>query len=112
MYKTRLYLMDQLITSKNPSQAPKLLVQDSTVDHEKWLGIWALPYETLLLGKVKHIPNVTAKIYHNEEHINKELGRTDIFLGADFIPVLPATYLLNQKYFKLPETTYIMILNP
>jgi hypothetical protein len=109
MYKNRLYLMDQLITVNNPAQAPKLLVQDSLVNHETWLGIWALPYETLLLAKVKHIPNVTARIYRNEETVNKELHRTDIFLGADFIPVLPASYLLNQKYFALPEERYVEV---
>ncbi len=112
MYKKRLYLMDQLITVKNPSGKAKLLIQDSTVNHDEWLGIWALPYETLLLSKVKKIPNTTARIYHNEEHINKELHRTDIFLGADFIPVLPASYLLNQKHFRLPEETYTLIEQP
>lgn len=109
MYRKRQQLMQQLITEKNPARAPKLLMQDSAVDHEKWLAIWALPYETLLLGKVLEVPNVTARIYRNEESVNKELGRPDIFLGADFIPPLPATYLLNQQYFKLEEKPYLPI---
>lgn len=107
MYRKRQELMQQLITEKNPTKAPKLLLQDSMVDHEKWLAIWALPYETLLMSKVLGIPNVTARIYRNEEAINKELGRPDIFLGADFMPPLPATYLLNQRYFKLEEKPYL-----
>lgn len=111
MYSKRLYLMDQLITEKNPGKS-KLLIQDSTVNHDEWLGIWALPYETLLLSKLKGIPHVSAKIYRNEDHINKELNRTDIFLGADFIPVLPASYLLNQKEFKLKEEQYFLIEKP
>lgn len=106
MYAKRLWLMDRLITERNPAGAPKLIVQDSTVNHEEWLGIWALPYETLLMSKVKGIPNTTARIYRNEEHINKELQRDDIFLGADFIPVLPDTVLLNRKYFRLEKGTY------
>jgi len=111
MYSKRLYLMDQLITQKAAGHS-KLLIQDSTVNHDEWLGIWALPYETLLLSKVKSIPNVSARIYKNDASINKELYRTDIFLGADFIPVLPANYLLNQKVFPLKEETYYIIEKP
>ncbi len=111
MYSKRLYLMDQLITEKAEGHS-KLLIQDSTVNHDEWLGIWALPYETLLLSKVKSIPNVSARIYKNDASINKELYRTDIFLGADFIPVLPANYLLNQKVFPLKEETYYIIEKP
>lgn len=109
MYHKRQELMQQLITERNPAKAPKLLMQDSAVDHEKWLAVWALPYETLLLGKVLDVPNVTARVYRNEASVNKELGRADIFLGADFIPPLPATYLLNQRYFKLEEKPYLPI---
>lgn len=108
MYKKRMYLTDQLITTRSEGKS-KLLIQDSLVNHEEWLGIWALPYETLLLSSVKGIPNVTAKIYHNEEQINKELHRSDIFLGADFIPVLPASYLIKNKLFKLKEEPYYCI---
>jgi hypothetical protein len=111
MYKKRLYLMDQLITTKSEGHT-KLLIQDSSINHEEWLGIWALPYETLLMSKVKGIPDVSARIYKNDSTINKELHRTDIFLGADFIPVLPASYLLNQKVFRLKEETYYTIENP
>ncbi len=111
MYSKRLYLMDQLITQKADGHS-KLLIQDSTVNHDEWLGIWALPYETLLLSKVKDMPNVSARIYRNEDNINKELHRTDIFLGADFIPVLTAEYLLNQKVFPLKEETYYIIEKP
>ena len=111
MYSKRLYLMDQLITEKAEGHS-KLLIQDSTVNHDEWLGIWALPYETLLLSKVKDIPNVSARIYRNDSTINKELHRTDIFLGADFIPVLTAEYLLNQKVFPLKEETYYIIDKP
>jgi hypothetical protein len=111
MYQKRLYLMDQLITQKAEGHS-KLLIQDSTVNHEEWLGVWALPYETLLLSKVKGIPDVSARIYKNDSTINKELHRTDIFLGADFIPVLPASYLLNQKVFKLRVETYYTIEKP
>ena len=111
MYQKRLYLMDQLITKKSDGHS-KLLIQDSTVNHEEWLGVWALPYETLLLSKVKGIPEVSARIYKNDSTINKELYRTDIFLGADFIPVLPANYLLNQKVFPLKEETYYIIEKP
>lgn len=112
MYEKRLYLMDRLITEKNPSKANKLLIQDSTVNHDEWLGIWALPYETILLSKVKGMPSTTAKIYNNEDRINKELNRDDIFLGADFIPVLPADYLIRYKEFKIPNQKYVVIPNP
>ena len=47
-----------------------------------------------------------------KESINKELNRTDIFLGADFFPVLPATYMLNQAYFKLEEKAYLPVKSP
>lgn len=112
MYSKRLYLMDRLITEKNPLHANKLIVQDSTINHDEWLGIWALPYETILLSKVKNLPVTTAKIYHNEEHINKELHRKDIFLGADFIPVLPENYLLRYAGFRIPDQPYTEIRNP
>lgn len=112
MYEKRLYLLDRLITEKNPSKANKLLIQDSTVNHEEWLGVWALPYETILLSKIKGMPSTTAKIYHNEENINKELKRDDIFLGADFIPVLPEDYLIRYKEFKIPDQKYILVPNP
>lgn len=111
MYQKRLYLMDQLITQKAEGHS-KLLIQDSTVNHEEWLGIWALPYETLLLSKVKGIPEVSARIYKNDSTINKELHRKDIFLGADFIPVLPASYLLNKSVFQLKDETYYTIEKP
>ena len=74
-------------------------------------GTWALPYETLLLSKIKKIPKTTIRVYKNEPKINKELNRNDIFLGADFMAVLPATYLLNQNYFELEKTTYLIITN-
>ncbi len=108
MYSKRLYLMDQLITVKNPGKS-KLLINDSLVNHEEWLGVWALPYETLLLSKVKGIPDVTAKIYKGEPNIEKEIYRKDIFLGADFIPVLPASFLLNQEVYHLKDEPYYKI---
>lgn len=111
MYQKRLYLMDQLITKKADGHS-KLLIQDSTVNHEEWLGVWALPYETLLLSKVKGIPEVSARIYKNDSTINKELHRKDIFLGADFIPVLPASYLLNKSVFHLKDERYYAIEKP
>lgn len=111
MYQKRLYLMDQLIIQKAEGHS-KLLIQDSTVNHEEWLGVWALPYETLLLSKVKGIPDVSARIYKNDSTINKELHRTDIFLGADFIPVLPASYLLNKSVFRLKDEKYYAIEKP
>ncbi|MCC6817690.1 MAG: hypothetical protein IT245_02190 [Bacteroidia bacterium] len=111
MYQKRLYLMDRLITSKNPGKS-KIIIQDSVVNHDEWLGIWALPYETLLLSKVKGLQPITAKIYHNEDYINKELHRDDIFLGADFIPVLPSSFLLNKKIFALKTEKYWEITNP
>ncbi|HEY1044852.1 MAG TPA: hypothetical protein VGF79_00340 [Bacteroidia bacterium] len=112
MYEKRLYLIDRLITEKNPSKANKLLLQDSTVNHDEWLGVWALPYETILLSKIKGMPSTTAKIYNNEERINKELNRDDIFIGADFIPVLPMDYLIRYKEFKIPNQKYIPVPNP
>lgn len=112
MYQKRLWLMDRLITAKNPEHLPKLLLNDSSVNHEEWLGIWALPYETLLLSKIKGMPATTAKIYHGEDHIQKELYRPDIFLGADFIPVLPDTALLNRRYFDLEDKPYRLIPDP
>lgn len=105
MYKKRLYLMDQLITVKNQGYS-RLILQDSTVNHDEWLGIWALPYESILLSKVKNIPVVTAKIYHNEESINKELYRKDIFIGADFIPVLPDTFLIKNPVLRPKQDLY------
>lgn len=111
MYQKRLYLMDRLICEKNEGHS-KLLIQDSTVNHDEWLGIWALPYETILLSAVKKMPIVTAKIYHNEETINKELGRKDIFLGADFIPVLTTDYLIKNPKLKPLEETYHAIEKP
>lgn len=106
MYTNRLNQMTELITTKNPDNHRKLIIQDSTVNHDIWLGIWALPYETILLSKDKKMPSTTAKIYHNEESINKELNRKDIFLGADFIPVLPENYLIKYKGFHIPDQKY------
>ena len=97
--------MDQLITVKNQGYS-RLILQDSTVNHDEWLGIWALPYESILLSKVKNIPVVTAKIYHNEESINKELYRKDIFIGADFIPVLPDTFLIKNPVLRPKQDLY------
>lgn len=111
MYSKRLYLIDQLITVNNPGKS-KLLINDSMVNHEEWLGVWALPYETLLLSKIKGIPDVTAKIYKGEPNIEKEIYRKDIFLGADFIPVLPASFLLNQKVYQLKDEPYFKLEKP
>lgn len=112
MYSKRIYLMDRLITEKNPEGHGKILLHDSTVNHEEWLGIWALPYETILLSKVKNIQVVSAKIYHGEESIERELDRKDIFLGADFIPVLPESYLIRWEEFHIPDQRYIKIDGP
>lgn len=105
MYQKRMYLMDDLITVKNEGKS-KLILQDSMVNHEEWLGIWALPYESILLSKVKKLPPVTAKIYHNEKQINKELYRKDIFIGADFIPVLPDTFLIRNPELRPKQDLY------
>jgi hypothetical protein len=109
MYTKRLNLMNELITIKNPENHRKLILQDSSINHDIWLGIWALPYETILLSKDKNMPTTTAKIYHNEESINKELDRDDIFLGADFIPVLPENYLIKYEGFHIPNQKYHLI---
>jgi hypothetical protein len=106
MYTQRLKLMKELITNKNFENHNKLILQDSSINHDIWLGIWALPYETILLSKDLNISTTTAKIYHNEESINKELHRDDIFLGADFIPVLPESYLIKYKDFHIPKQKY------
>lgn len=108
-YTTRYKIIENILVNESKQNQHKLIIQDSLVNHDIWLGTWALPYETLLMSKVLKIPNSSIRIYKNEEQINKELQRTDLFLGADFIPPLPATYLLNQKYFKLSEEKYIVI---
>jgi hypothetical protein len=105
-YTYRYHLIEKILLAESKIKQNKIIIQDSLVNHDIWLGTWALPYETLLMGKVMKIPNSSIRIYKNEEIINKELNRTDLFLGADFIPPLPATYLLNQKYFKLSEQKY------
>ncbi len=106
-YNTRYKMIENILVKESKKNHHKLIIQDSLVNHDIWLGTWALPYETLLMGKVLKIPNSSIRINKNEKSINKELQRTDLFLGADFIPPLPAAYLLNQKYFKLPEEKYI-----
>jgi hypothetical protein len=108
-YTKRYEIIENILVSESKTNRHKLIIQDSLVNHDIWLGTWALPYETLLMSKVLEIPNSSIRIYKNEESINKEINRTDLFLGADFIPPLPASYLLNQKYFKLFEEKYIAI---
>jgi hypothetical protein len=105
-YTNRYKIVENILVRESTINHHKVLIQDSLVNHDIWLGTWALPYETLLMSKVLNIPNSSIRIYKNEEAINKELYRTDLFLGADFIPPLPANYLLNQKYFKLSEEKY------
>lgn len=107
VYMVRYKLLDDLISKQNSGSTSKLLILDSTIDHSKWQSTWALPYESLLLCKIKNLPNTTAKVYHNEEAINKELYRKDIFLGADFFPVLPTKKVLNEKFFRLEEVLYV-----
>ncbi|NQW43153.1 MAG: hypothetical protein HQ463_06945 [Bacteroidetes bacterium] len=110
IYINRYEALDKLLT-QNYTKNNKLLINDSLINHEEMQGTWALPYETLLLSKIKKIPKTTIRVYKNEPNINKELNRNDIFLGADFMAVLPATYLLNQNYFELEKTTYLIITN-
>ena len=108
-YTKRYKIIENILVSESTINHHKLLIQDTLVNHDIWLGTWALPYETLLMSKVLKVPNSSIRIYKNEESINKELKRTDLFLGADFIPPLPANYLLNQNFFELFEEKYIEI---
>ena len=105
-YTKRYQIVEEIVKGESLRNHHKIIIQDSLINHDIWLGTWALPYETLLISKILNQPNTTVRIYKNEDQINKELYRTDLFLGADFIPPLPATYLLNQKYFKLPNQLY------
>ncbi len=105
-YVKRIQRMDALITKENPLNSSKILYSDSCMNYLDWGITWALPYETLLLSKIDGIRNTSVRIYKNEPNIQKELYRTDIFLGADFMSVLPSKDLLNEKYFRLRDEPY------
>ncbi len=110
IYKNRIVAINNLLTVKNIPNASKLLIQDSTVDFNLWQNTWALPYETLLYSKVNCKKTMTAKMYNNEESINKELYRDDIFLSADFFPVDIPNWQLNSHYFILEKSKYVLII--
>lgn len=65
------------------------------------IGIWTLPYETLILSRLKYNQTVTVFGTLNAQDKLKAIGLENVFLGADFFPPLPiAKIQFNEKYFK------------
>jgi hypothetical protein len=65
------------------------------------VGIWTLPYETLMLSRLKFEQTVTVFGASNAQDKLMEIGDENVFLGADFFPPLPLEKLhFNEKYFK------------
>ena len=64
------------------------------------IGIWSLPYETLMLSRLKS--NKSISIFPALSAQNKliEIGAKNVFLGADFFPPIPINELrFNKVYF-------------
>ncbi len=109
IFQKRVYLLDELITIKNPNSQPKLLVHDSTINHEEWLGTWALPYESILLSKIKNMPTITAKVIHLQNYDEKMMYNNNTFIGADFFPILTTEYVLKNPKLKIENKPYVWI---
>lgn len=109
IFQKRVYLMDELITTKNPEKHQKLLLHDSTLNHDEWLGTWALPYETLLLSKIKKMPTITAKVIDKQNYDEKLMYNNNTFIGADFFPILTTEYVLKNPEFKMENKPYVWI---
>lgn len=111
IFQKRVYLLDELITKKNPENNQKLLVHDSTINHDEWLGTWALPYETILLSKIKKMPAITAKVIDKQNYDEKLMFNNNTFIGADFFPILTTEYVLKNQEFKMENKPYVWIKN-
>ncbi len=74
------------------------------------IGIWTLPYETLMLSRLKYDKTVTVFGASNAQDKLKEIGNENVFLGADFFPPLPLEKLhFNEIYFKDLNGNYVDI---
>jgi hypothetical protein len=64
------------------------------------IGIWSLPYETLMLSRLKSNKSISIFPALSAQKKLIEIGAKNVFLGADFFPPLPINELrFNKVYF-------------
>ena len=92
--------IEKLVNVMVHNKIKKGVISKDIYHYTENIGIWTLPYETLMLSRLRYEQNVTVFAASNAQDKLREIGSNDVFLGADFFPPLPLEKLyFNKKYF-------------